>query len=68
MLTSNPYRPESARKGGTVGLPLPGVGLRVRDDHGYWSSVEAYIAFHTDAEFTHGICPACVPTVFRPEG
>ncbi len=34
MLTSNPYRPESARKGGTVGLPLPGVGLRVHSDKG----------------------------------
>jgi malonyl-CoA/methylmalonyl-CoA synthetase len=34
MLTSNPYRPESARRGGTVGFPLPGVGLRIRDDKG----------------------------------
>ncbi len=34
MLTSNPYRPESARRGGTVGLPLPGVGLRVHDAKG----------------------------------
>ena len=34
MLTSNPYRPESARRGGTVGLPLPAVGLRVHDDKG----------------------------------
>ncbi len=34
MLTSNPYRPESARRGGTVGLPLPGVGLRVHDTKG----------------------------------
>jgi malonyl-CoA/methylmalonyl-CoA synthetase len=34
MLTSNPYRPEDARRGGTVGLPLPGVGVRVRDDKG----------------------------------
>ncbi|MCA0243765.1 MAG: malonyl-CoA synthase [Proteobacteria bacterium] len=34
MLTSNPYRPESARRGGTVGMPLPGVGLRVNDDKG----------------------------------
>ncbi|MDO9093110.1 MAG: malonyl-CoA synthase [Rubrivivax sp.] len=34
MLTSNPYRPETARKGGTVGLPLPGVGLRVHSDKG----------------------------------
>ncbi|MDZ7592256.1 MAG: malonyl-CoA synthase [Rubrivivax sp.] len=35
MLTSNPYRPESARRGGTVGLPLPGVGVRVHDDKGH---------------------------------
>jgi malonyl-CoA/methylmalonyl-CoA synthetase len=34
MLTSNPYRPESARRGGTVGLPLPGVGVRVHSDAG----------------------------------
>ncbi len=34
MLTSNPYRPESARRGGTVGLPLPGVGVRICDDKG----------------------------------
>jgi malonyl-CoA/methylmalonyl-CoA synthetase len=34
MLTSNPYRPESARRGGTVGLPLPGVQVRVHDDKG----------------------------------
>ena len=34
MLTSNPYRPESARRGGTVGLALPGVGVRVHDDKG----------------------------------
>ncbi|MDE2605333.1 MAG: malonyl-CoA synthase [Burkholderiales bacterium] len=32
MLTSNPY--EGERRGGTVGFPLPGVGLRVRDDQG----------------------------------
>ena len=34
MLTSNPYRPEAARRGGTVGLPLPGVALRVHDAKG----------------------------------
>ena len=34
MLTSNPYRPESARQGGTVGPALPGVGVRVHDDEG----------------------------------
>ena len=34
MLSSNPYRPESARRGGSVGLPLPGVGVRVHSDKG----------------------------------
>jgi malonyl-CoA/methylmalonyl-CoA synthetase len=35
MLTSNPYDARSGpRRGGTVGFPLPGVGLRVRDEHG----------------------------------
>jgi malonyl-CoA/methylmalonyl-CoA synthetase len=34
MLTSNPYQPESARRGGTVGTALPGVGVRVCDDKG----------------------------------
>ncbi len=35
MLTSNPYRAEDGeRRGGTVGFPLPGVGLRVRGDDG----------------------------------
>ncbi len=34
MLTSNPYRPESARRGGTVGQALPGVGVRVHDEQG----------------------------------
>src|SRR5207253_7850508 len=33
MLTSNPYR-GGDRRGGTVGLPLPGVQLRVRDEQG----------------------------------
>jgi malonyl-CoA/methylmalonyl-CoA synthetase len=34
MLTSNPYRPQAARRGGTVGPALPGVQVRVRDDKG----------------------------------
>ena len=36
MLTSNPYDPAlGERRGGTVGFPLPGVGLRIRDDKGH---------------------------------
>jgi malonyl-CoA/methylmalonyl-CoA synthetase len=39
MLTSNPYRPEGARKGGTVGAALPGVGVRVHGDDGHACAV-----------------------------
>ncbi len=36
MLTSNPYDGrQGERRGGTVGFPLPGVGLRIRDDKGH---------------------------------
>lgn len=40
-------------------LPICASCKRIRDDSGYWQQVEAYIAEHTDAIFTHGICPEC---------
>ena len=40
MITSNPYRPESARRGGTVGAALPGVAVRVRDERGRACAVD----------------------------
>jgi len=40
-------------------LPICSHCKKIRDDRGYWNSVEHYIARHTDADFTHGICPDC---------
>jgi GAF domain-containing protein len=40
-------------------LPICAWCKRIRDDQGYWSQVEAYVTKHSDAEFTHGICPQC---------
>jgi two-component system, cell cycle sensor histidine kinase and response regulator CckA len=40
-------------------LPICASCKRIRDDKGYWQQVEIYISSHTDAEFTHGICPEC---------
>jgi hypothetical protein len=40
-------------------LPMCAWCKRIRDDHGYWSQIEAYIASRSDADFTHGICPDC---------
>jgi malonyl-CoA/methylmalonyl-CoA synthetase len=40
MIASNPYRPESARQAGTVGVALPGVGVRVHDEQGRARAVD----------------------------
>ena len=40
-------------------LPICGSCKCIRDDGGYWNRIETYISQHTEAEFTHGICPEC---------
>jgi sigma-B regulation protein RsbU (phosphoserine phosphatase) len=40
-------------------LPICSYCKRIRGDDQYWQSVDAYIAEHSDAEFSHGICPPC---------
>jgi two-component system, cell cycle sensor histidine kinase and response regulator CckA len=40
-------------------LPICASCKSIRDDHGYWQQVEAYISEHSEAIFTHGICPEC---------
>ena len=41
-------------------IPICGWCRKVRDDEGYWESVESYVMQHSTAEFTHGICPECL--------
>ncbi len=41
-------------------LPICAWCTRVREDGGYWKSVEIYVREHSDADFTHGICPECL--------
>ena len=40
-------------------LPICSYCKKIRDDKDYWQSVEGYISQHTDATFSHGICPEC---------
>ena len=40
-------------------LPICSSCKRIRDDTGYWTQIEAYISEHSEAEFTHGLCPEC---------
>jgi CheY-like chemotaxis protein len=40
-------------------IPICAGCKKVRDDRGFWEQVESYVARHSDAKFTHGICPEC---------
>ncbi|MFZ2955951.1 MAG: response regulator [Candidatus Ozemobacteraceae bacterium] len=40
-------------------LPICASCKKIRDDRGYWQQIEVYIRDHSDAEFSHGICPEC---------
>jgi PAS domain S-box-containing protein len=48
-------------------LPICMYCRKVRNDENYWQTVEAYIAHHTNTEFSHGICPACYESVVEPQ-
>lgn len=48
-------------------LPICAYCMKVRDDQNYWSRVETYIAAHSNARFSHGICPTCWHDVVEPD-
>lgn len=41
-------------------LPICAWCKKIRDDDGYWNDLHSYVAAHSDAQFTHGICPDCL--------
>ena len=45
-------------------LPICAHCKKIRDDSGYWNQLEEYIAEHSDAQFSHGICPDCVRELY----
>lgn len=45
-------------------LPICSSCKKIRDDQGYWTQVERYLMDHTDAQFSHGICPECLKTLY----
>ena len=45
-------------------LPICASCKKIRDDEGYWHQVEAYVRDHSEAEFSHGICPDCVKQLY----
>ena len=52
-------------------LPICASCKRIRDDKGYWQQIEAYIQAHSEAEFSHSVCPECArelyPELFEEE-
>ena len=48
-------------------LPICSYCKRIRDDHDYWQQVEGYISEHSDARFSHSICPDCHDRHIRPQ-
>ncbi len=49
-------------------LPICANCKKIRDDKGYWNQIEKYISEHSEAEFTHGICPSCVVQLYPELG
>ena len=45
-------------------LPICATCKKIRDDQGYWNQIESYIKDHSEAEFSHGICPDCAKKLY----
>jgi len=45
-------------------LPICGSCKKIRNDHGFWDAIEKYITEHSEAMFTHGLCPDCVRKLY----
>ncbi len=45
-------------------LPICASCKKIRDDNGYWNQIEAYISDHSEALFSHGICPDCAKKLY----
>ncbi len=45
-------------------LPICSNCKSIRDDEGYWKKIESYIQDHSDAEFSHSICPECADKLY----
>jgi len=45
-------------------LPICSSCKKIRNDNGYWKQIEGYIAEHSEAVFTHGLCPDCLKKLY----
>jgi hypothetical protein len=47
-------------------VPICAQCKKIRDDDGYWHQVEIYVESHSQAQFSHGICPDCQRELYPP--
>jgi hypothetical protein len=45
-------------------LPICSSCKKICDDQGYWSQIESYVSEHSEAEFSHSICPGCFSNLY----
>lgn len=45
-------------------VPICASCKKIRDDTGYWNQIEHYIEKHSDAQFSHGVCPDCADQIY----
>jgi hypothetical protein len=45
-------------------LPMCASCKSIRDDQGYWKTVERYISSHSEVKFSHGVCPSCIKKLY----
>ncbi len=45
-------------------VPICANCKNIRDDSGFWSQVEAYVSRHSEAQFSHSICPECMKQLY----
>ena len=48
-------------------IPICSSCKKIRDDKGYWNRLESYIQAHSDAAFSHGLCPDCSEKLYGDE-
>ena len=48
-------------------LPICANCKKIRDDHGYWKQIEEYIESHSEALFSHGLCPDCADKLYADQ-
>jgi PAS domain S-box-containing protein len=46
-------------------IPICAHCKKIRNDQGFWTQLEAYLVEHSEADFTHGICPECMAQYFE---